>query len=57
MILSDNINLNFGIHSSRWELGTFPIGGYRESLFEKLGVKNRVGLVLYAIKHGIYVVE
>lgn len=32
------------------------IDGYREGLFEKLGVKNRVGLVLYAIKHGIFVV-
>jgi len=29
------------------------IDGYRESLFKKLGVKNRVGLVLYAIKNGI----
>lgn len=29
------------------------IDGYRESLFEKFQVKSRVGLVLYAIKHGI----
>jgi DNA-binding NarL/FixJ family response regulator len=29
------------------------IDGYREALFEKLHVKTRVGLVLYAIKHGI----
>lgn len=28
------------------------IDGYRESLFEKLEVKSRIGLVLYAIKHG-----
>lgn len=27
------------------------VDGYRESVFEKLGVKNRVGLVLYAIKN------
>ncbi|ETN95678.1 two component transcriptional regulator, LuxR family [Zhouia amylolytica] len=27
------------------------IDGYRESLFEKLQVKSRIGLVLYAIKH------
>jgi len=27
------------------------VDGYREALFEKLNVKNRVGLVLYAIKH------
>lgn len=29
------------------------IDGYRDSLFEKLNVKTRVGLVLYAIKNGI----
>lgn len=30
------------------------IDGYRESLFEKLEVKSRVGLVLFAIKNNIY---
>lgn len=29
------------------------IDGYRERLFEKLDVKSRVGLVLYAIKEGL----
>lgn len=29
------------------------IDGYRNSLFEKLNVKSRVGLVIYAIKNGI----
>ncbi|MBK9257140.1 MAG: response regulator transcription factor [Saprospiraceae bacterium] len=29
------------------------IDGYREALFEKLEVKSRVGLVLYAIRHNI----
>lgn len=32
------------------------IDGYRDALFEKLGVTSRVGLVLYAIKNGIVVV-
>ncbi|MGN6396643.1 MAG: response regulator transcription factor [Mucilaginibacter sp.] len=27
------------------------VDGYRDQLFEKLGVKSRIGLVLYAIKH------
>ena len=31
------------------------IDGYRDNLFVKLEVKNRIGLVLYAIKHKIYV--
>jgi len=30
------------------------VDGYREALFEKLGVKSRVGLVVYAIRYGIY---
>ena len=30
------------------------IDGYRDSLFTKLNVRNRVGLVMYAIKHKIY---
>lgn len=29
------------------------VEGYRDTLFEKLGVKTRVGLVLFAIKNGI----
>lgn len=29
------------------------IDGYRDSLFEKLNLKTRVGLVMYAIKNGI----
>ncbi|MBE5320123.1 response regulator transcription factor [Pedobacter sp. MR2016-19] len=29
------------------------IDGYRESLFQKCGVKSRVALALYAVKHGI----
>jgi two-component system invasion response regulator UvrY len=30
------------------------IDGYRDVLFEKLDVRSRVGLVLYAIKNGIF---
>jgi len=29
------------------------IDGYRDGLFDKLHVKTRVGLVMYAIKNGI----
>jgi two-component system, NarL family, invasion response regulator UvrY len=32
------------------------IDGYRESLFEKLNIKSRVGLVLYAIKNGLIMI-
>lgn len=33
------------------------IDGYRDTLFQKLGVKTRVGLVLYAIKTGIVSID
>ena len=33
------------------------IDGYRDSLFEKLAVKTRVGLVMYAIRNGIVAVN
>ena len=33
-------------------LSVRTIDGYRDSLFEKLDVRSRVGLVLYAIKNG-----
>ena len=29
------------------------IDGYRNSLFEKLIIKSRVGLALYAVRHGL----
>jgi DNA-binding NarL/FixJ family response regulator len=29
------------------------IDGYRDSLFQKLHVSTRVGLVLFAVRHGI----
>lgn len=37
------------------QMGLSPrtIDGYRDGLFEKLGIKSRVGLVLFAIKNGI----
>lgn len=30
------------------------IEGYRDSIYEKLNIKNRIGLVLYAIKHDLF---
>lgn len=30
------------------------IDGYRESIFSKLGIKSRVGLVMFAVKEGIF---
>ena len=38
-------------------LSVHTIDGYRDSLFEKLRVKSRVGLVLYAIRNKIAFIE
>jgi DNA-binding NarL/FixJ family response regulator len=34
-------------------LSARTIDGYRDAIFEKLNLKSRVGIVLYAIKHAI----
>jgi DNA-binding NarL/FixJ family response regulator len=31
------------------------IEGYRDSLYEKLNIKNRIGLILYAIRNNLFV--
>ena len=33
------------------------VDGYRDSLFKKTGAKSRIGLVIYAIKNGIHVIN
>ena len=39
--------------AERMAVSPRTVDGYREDLFFKLGVRSRVGLVLYAIKQGI----
>ena len=39
--------------AEQMHLSPRTIDGYRDALFEKLNIKSRVGLVLFAIKNGI----
>lgn len=39
--------------ADQMHLSVRTIDGYRDALFEKLNIKSRVGLVLFAIKNGI----
>lgn len=41
------------------KMGVSPrtVDGYRDSIFHKLRVQSRVGLVLFAVKHKIYAIE
>lgn len=43
--------------ADRMCLAPRTIDGYREALFEKLNVKSRVGLVMYAIRNGLVQIE
>lgn len=40
--------------AAQMHLSPRTIDGYRDALFEKLDMKTRTGLVVYAIKNGIY---
>jgi DNA-binding NarL/FixJ family response regulator len=39
--------------AEKMNLSPRTIDGYRDALFEKLNIKNRIGLVLFALKHNI----
>lgn len=43
--------------AEQMHLSPRTIDGYRDDLFEKLNIKSRVGLVLYAIRRGIVTVQ
>lgn len=45
--------LTYNEIAARMFLSPKTIDGYRNALFEKLNVKSRVGLALYAVKHGL----
>ncbi len=40
--------------ADKMELSPRTVEGYRDELFKKLEVQSRVGLVLFAIKHGLH---
>jgi len=43
--------------AEKMHLSIHTIDGYRDALFEKLNVKSRIGLALYAIKNKIVLIE
>ncbi len=46
-------DLSFKEIAGHMNVSPRTVDGYRDALFEKLSVKSRVGLALYAVKHGI----
>lgn len=45
--------LTYSDIASKMSLSPKTIDGYRNALFEKLNIKSRVGLALYAVKNGL----
>jgi DNA-binding CsgD family transcriptional regulator len=39
------------------EITSRTVDGYREALFAKLNIKSRIGLVIFAIKTGVYKIQ
>jgi len=50
-------DMTYGEISRKMNTTEKSIEGYRNKLFQKLGVKTRVGLAIYAIKYGYVTVE
>lgn len=48
-------DLTYNEIAAKMFLSPKTIDGYRSVLFEKLSVKSRVGLALYAVKQGLYI--
>ncbi len=46
--------MNYKQIAAEMHLSTRTIEGYRDELFKKLNVMSRVGLVIFAIKNGLY---
>ena len=45
--------LTYNEIASQMYLSPKTIDAYRNAIFEKLNVKSRVGMALYAVKHGL----
>lgn len=48
-----SMDLTYKEIADKMHLTPRAIDGYRDGLFEKLGVKSRVGIAIYAVKNGI----
>ena len=53
LLVCDEKEYKYDQMASIMQVSTRTIDGYRESLFAKLNIKSKTGLVLFAIKHGL----
>ncbi len=53
LLVCDEKEYKYDQMASIMQVSARTIDGYRESLFAKLNIKSKTGLVLFAIKHGL----
>lgn len=53
LLVCDKDELSYKLIADRMNVSVRTIDGYREALFEKLNVKTKLGLVFYALRHGL----
>jgi two-component system, NarL family, invasion response regulator UvrY len=46
-------DITYGEIAAKMHLSPRTIDGYRDAVFDKLKVKSRIGMILYAAKHGL----
>jgi len=57
MLVCDKEELSYKLIADRMGVSVRTIDGYREALFEKLNVKTKLGLVFYALRHGLLQID
>lgn len=57
LLVCDKEELSYKLIADRMNVSVRTIDGYREALFEKLNVKTKLGLVFYALRHGLVKVQ
>lgn len=57
LLVCDKEELSYKLIADRMNVSARTIDGYRESLFEKLNVKTKLGLVFYALRHKLVKLE
>lgn len=53
LLVCDKEELSYKLIAERMKVSARTIDGYREALFEKFNVKSKLGLVFYALRHGL----
>ena len=53
LLVCDDAEYTYDQMASKMGVSVRTIDGYRESLFQKFGIKSKTGLVLFTLRHGL----